>query len=61
MFGILSGRGYSYVNGKAYCRRSLPFKMNLIKYIKCCSLSVNNKNIKYSIKFVTKVQRIIKM
>jgi hypothetical protein len=59
-FGTLSGRGYSCINGKAYCRRSLPFNINLIKYIKCSPL-INNEKIKYSIKFVAKIQRIIKM
>jgi hypothetical protein len=37
-FGPLSGRGYNYVNGEVlYCRKGIPFKINLIKYIKYCS------------------------
>jgi len=35
--------------------------MNLIKYVKYYSKSRNNKHIKYSLKFATKIQRIIKM
>jgi len=37
-FGPLSGRGYNYINGKLlYCRKGIPFIINLIKYIKYCS------------------------